>query len=144
MSIPIKITNPCAEKTNFPHFGASPSAQSVPFETIAGPCTPLYRREKKVGEMPEACLRCIYDDLEENQGGINNCNDICIPIRCPDLWAHRSETYRPSTKEWCTLAKCVEGQRVYDQGRNRCKNPCRQLDAILFHQGQLSSKDYCE
>ena len=144
MSVPIKITNPCAEKINFPHFGASSNAGSVPFETIAGPCTPLYRRQTKVGNMPEECLQCIYDDLEENQGGLNNCNDLCIPIRCPDLWANQPETYRPTTKQWCSLAQCVEGQRKFDQGNHRCKNPCRQLDAILFNNGQLTSKDYCE
>lgn len=141
MSTPIKITNPCAEKVNFPHFGAG--AGPVPFETIAGPCTPLYSREKKVSEMPSECLQCIYDDLEENQGGVNNCNDICTPLRCPDPWAQRDQTYRPTKQEWCDLAKCVEGQRKFDSADSRCKNPCRLLDAVLFDQGKLTSKDYC-
>lgn len=141
MTEPVRITNPCGEKLNTPHFG---TAGEVPFETIAGPCTPLYRREKKVSEMPPECLQCIYDDLEQNQGGVNNCNDICFPMHCPDPWAQRSETYRPSQKEWCELAKCVEDQRQFDQGKHRCKNPCRQVDAILFNNGQLTSKDYCD
>lgn len=141
MSGPIRITNPCGEKTNFPHFGTN--AGEVPFETIAGPCTPLYRREKKVSEMPPECLQCIYNEVEMTSGGLNNCGDLCIPLRCPDLWARQSETYRPSGKEWCELAKCVEDQRKYDKGNEKCKNPCGELDAVLFNKGQLSSKDYC-
>ena len=142
---PVRTTNPCGEKADVPHFGVSSSSQDAPFETIAGPCTPLYNREKNVMEMPPECRQCIYDVMEENQGGVNRCHDICTPLICPDPWAQRDQTYVPTSQQWCGLAKCVEKVRQpQNRQRPRCGNPCQQLDRILFDGGKLTSKDYCE
>lgn len=127
--------NPCAINTNANH-------------VLAGPCTPLYTRKIRVTDAPQSCVQCIYSEIEEANGGVNNCLELCIDRQekkgaCRDPWANKDERYVPTRKEWCTLARCVEEQRMLDTLEHKCKNPCRDLDRVLFNNNSLSSYDYC-